>query len=156
MLFRAFCRHLADFRFHCNVGATADTLGCWQVGATTSKQGTGRIRLRVPGVLHGRYQKASKRLTIGGNKKVAKVRQTRIKIVKTSIWTQADFRSARIIYGFCFWAAPCWYFVDFGSHFGAHRISKGRSAWCFSTYLAQPQKLDNLVLKLENAKQRRT
>ena len=28
-------RHLVDSGCHCNVGATADTSGCWQVGATT-------------------------------------------------------------------------------------------------------------------------
>ena len=30
-----FVYHLVDCGCHCNVGATADTFGCWQVGATT-------------------------------------------------------------------------------------------------------------------------
>ena len=44
---------------HCSVGAT-DTFGCWQVGAATLKEDAGKIWLRVPGVLHGRYPKSSK------------------------------------------------------------------------------------------------
>ena len=32
--------------------------------------------------------------------------------------------------------------VDFGSHFGAHWISEGRSAGRFSMYLALPQKIE--------------
>ena len=31
----AFWHHVVDFGSHCNVGAIADTFGCWQVGATT-------------------------------------------------------------------------------------------------------------------------
>ena len=41
---------LGDFGRHCGVGATADTFGRRQLEATTSKQGTGQIRLLVPGV----------------------------------------------------------------------------------------------------------
>ena len=37
----AFWRHLTDLGCPCSVGATADTFGCWQVGNTTLKQGTG-------------------------------------------------------------------------------------------------------------------
>ena len=38
---------------------------------------------------------------------------------------------------------PFWrHLVDFMCHFGAHWISNGRSAWCFSMYLVQPHKLN--------------
>ena len=49
--------------------------------------------------------------------------------------------------------STCWrHLVDSVCHFGAHWISKGRSAQCFSKCLAQPQKLDNIFFNNYTAK----
>ena len=90
------------------------------------------------------HWKSCKREPIG-TKRDQKLAKGRPKCIKNSGPKKGERRILILKRGRVF-GVPFWrHLVDFGCHFGAHWMSEGRSAWCFSIYLALPNKWTNHV-----------